>query len=184
VTREHNTISRDADIGGKIRSYRKRRKFSLNRLSALTGIAASNLSSIELGKTSPTLGTLVKIAAVFEMRVSEFLDETLYPKCTVLESSLSMALASGAARKDLTAGVTGSKLKAHMIGITRPNPHRVSIREDTFLMCLQGSLSVCADEETFTLNPGASLYCRPWVEIRLECASDLPVTAVLVMCAG
>ena len=47
----------EVNIGAKIRWYRKRKNISLAQLSAVTGIAASNLSSIELNKTSPTLNT-------------------------------------------------------------------------------------------------------------------------------
>ena len=54
------------NLGANIRASRNKRKMSLTELSEKTGIAASNLSSIELGKSSPTLNTLVKIAAAFQ----------------------------------------------------------------------------------------------------------------------
>ncbi len=56
-------------VGARIRLYRRKKNLSLTDLSRLTGIAASNLSSIELNKTSPTLNTLIKIADAFDMKV-------------------------------------------------------------------------------------------------------------------
>ncbi len=70
----------EIDAGAKIRSYRKRKGLSLTRLSEITGIAASNLSSLELNKTSPTLQTLARIADAFDVKISEFLDEIFYRK--------------------------------------------------------------------------------------------------------
>jgi transcriptional regulator with XRE-family HTH domain len=67
--------SSEIHVAEQIRAFRKKKKLSLTDLSKLTGIAASNLSSIELGKSSPTLNTLVKIASAFHLRAGLFLDE-------------------------------------------------------------------------------------------------------------
>ena len=72
--------SSELNVGAQIRAFRKKKRLSLIDLSKITGIAASNLSSIELGKSSPTLNTLVKIAAAFRLRPGVFLDEVLYKK--------------------------------------------------------------------------------------------------------
>ncbi|MBM4328793.1 MAG: helix-turn-helix transcriptional regulator, partial [Deltaproteobacteria bacterium] len=70
-------------VGPNIRELRKRKGLSLPKLAKLTGIAASNLSSLELNKSSPTLNTLVRIAAAFNMKLGAFLDEVVYEKAVV-----------------------------------------------------------------------------------------------------
>lgn len=75
----------DWDVGSKIRIFRLRKKISLNELSRMTGIAVSNLSSMELGKSSPTLSTLVKIADAFEVRAGVFLDERTLQESSVVQ---------------------------------------------------------------------------------------------------
>lgn len=56
-------------IGQRIRSIRKKRKFTLDQLSAKTGFAKSYLSQIENLKREPPISTLTKIAYILEIDV-------------------------------------------------------------------------------------------------------------------
>jgi transcriptional regulator with XRE-family HTH domain len=80
----------EPNVGAKIRAFRKAKGLSLVELSKRTGIAPSNLSSIELNKSSPTLSTLLKIAHAFEMRLGEWLDEALYSKATLCSGAVAL----------------------------------------------------------------------------------------------
>ena len=58
-------------IGAVIRQQRKKRRWSQEVASGFAAMGRPHYASIELGKTAE-LDTLAKIAAAFDMRLSEF----------------------------------------------------------------------------------------------------------------
>src|SRR3954466_4645390 len=63
------------DIGSKLRQLRLRKKIALVDLGKHTGLSASMLSQLENGKLIPTLPTLARIAAVFDVGLDFFFGE-------------------------------------------------------------------------------------------------------------
>src|SRR5579871_3058040 len=59
-------------IGEKLRTLRLRKKLGLIELGKHTGFSAAMLSKLERGKLYPTLPTLVRIAAVFNVGLDYF----------------------------------------------------------------------------------------------------------------
>jgi len=53
------------NFGANIRAFRKQKEDVSHRVVGKNRYSGLNLSSIELGKSFPTLNTLMKIAAVF-----------------------------------------------------------------------------------------------------------------------
>ena len=49
-------------LGTRIRSVRKERGLTLKELERVSGFSATHISEIERGKTSPTIGALVRIS--------------------------------------------------------------------------------------------------------------------------
>jgi transcriptional regulator with XRE-family HTH domain len=153
------------NLGAKIRYYRERKKVTLNELAKLTGIAASNLSSIELDKSSPTLSTLVKIAAAFGVKVGAFLDEALYRKAVlcrgeaVTEEDLHAQVLSAL----LTHAVALNKMDAHVLTM-KPGTHETALGgegTDRLVYCLEGEVTAQVGDEIFFLKKGEALYLLP-----------------------
>ncbi len=63
---------RPYSIGEKLRTLRLRKKLALLELGKHTGFSAALLSKLERGKLYPTLPTLVRIAAVFNVGLDYF----------------------------------------------------------------------------------------------------------------
>lgn len=156
----------EVNTGAKIRSYRKRKNISLSQLSALTGIAASNLSSIELNKTSPTLNTLAKIADAFGVKVGEFLNGILYRKTVICEQN-----AKNSTQKHnhdvteylLTSDAILNKLEAKIL-IFAPNTGPISVspeNTDRFAFILKGVIMLVTDEDDIQLTEGQGVYMAP-----------------------
>jgi transcriptional regulator with XRE-family HTH domain len=55
------------DLGARLKEIRKRQKWTLQQASERTGVGVSTLSKIERNELSPTVTTLQRIAAGFEM---------------------------------------------------------------------------------------------------------------------
>lgn len=64
-----------AIIGGNVRKRRKQRGLSLEVLASLSRVSRAMLSQIELGRSTPTIAVLWKIAGALEAPISAFLSE-------------------------------------------------------------------------------------------------------------
>lgn len=64
------------DIGIELRSMRKGRRLTLLQVSEETGLSVSFLSDLERGRTRPSLDTLEKLAAFYQVSIKEILANT------------------------------------------------------------------------------------------------------------
>lgn len=60
-----------SDIGANIKQIRLIKKISQRKLAELARISNTYLSDIEVGRTNPSLKTLLKLAAALELDVKE-----------------------------------------------------------------------------------------------------------------
>lgn len=61
-------------LGGRIKELRKIRGFSQEQLSEIVGIDSKHLSRIEVGRSSPPLDTLEKIAKALKVELKDFFE--------------------------------------------------------------------------------------------------------------
>lgn len=162
-----------SNLGANIRASRNKRKLSLIELSEKTGIAASNLSSIELGKSSPTLNTLAKIAAAFNIKAGMFLDEILYKKAVFCPKGAGEDLPTDSEKVSarlLTSGVALNRMESALV--TLDPSAQISRADqgasDRFIYCLSGTITVLAEDESYVLQQGDSIYLLPQVDARFE----------------
>jgi transcriptional regulator with XRE-family HTH domain len=174
------------DLGRNIRAMRLRHRFSLNNLAEATGISASNLSAMEHGKSSPTLGTLSKIAAAFNMKAGAFLDEALYSRavlCRAGEGGEMIPAAADVSVHLLTEGAYANRIEALTL-VLQPQCERVfplATGTDRLIYCLAGEVTVDVGDETYAVKEGDVLYLLPDANAQLgngtgEAASILLVT--------
>jgi transcriptional regulator with XRE-family HTH domain len=161
----------DTNVGSRIRAYRKKRRLSLTELSSRTGIAASNLSSIELGKTTPTLSTLIKIAAAFNMRAGQFLEEACYKRAVLCPKDQGKERPThfpGVTAQALTDEVSFNRLHAEIIRIEVGGSYLDAGGTDRFFHCLDGRLSATVGDEAYTMRSGDSLYVLGDASLNLQ----------------
>jgi DNA-binding XRE family transcriptional regulator len=175
----------DIDVGSKIRAYRKRKKLSLVELSRRTGIAASNLSAIELNKSSPTLITLAKIARAFGLRIGRFLDGVMYSKAVLCRGATQVMRKSSSSDSSthlLTSEVAFNRMEAVLI-VLKSGLQRVKAMEpgaDRFLYCLDGAVTAAVDDQRYPLRPGDGFYLLPEAIASLEVADGEKAAILLV----
>lgn len=63
-------------LGAELRHLRKKQRLTLAQVSDKTSLSVSFLSDIERGRTQPSLGTLEKLATVYQVSVNDILKET------------------------------------------------------------------------------------------------------------
>ncbi len=167
----------EIDVGARIRAYRKRKGLSLNQLSRLTGIAASNLSCIELNKSSPTLNTLRKIAHAFDTKASVFLEDLLYPRAILYPQGTGQQVPGtpvGLTVVLLTAQLERNCFEAKLIFL-EPGSGPFTATDpcaDHFVHCLAGTAVARVKGDSHELRKGDSLYVRPDADLEVENRSD------------
>jgi DNA-binding NtrC family response regulator len=61
-------------IGGRLRTFRKTRGFTLKTLSVKTGLSQSLISKIELGNTAASVSTLLKLSNALNVHIKNFFE--------------------------------------------------------------------------------------------------------------
>jgi len=82
-------------LGENLRRRRTRRGLSLERLSKASGVSRAMLGQIELGRSSPTVGILWKIAQALELPIMALMSGPANPVTAVLPKAEAKVLVSG-----------------------------------------------------------------------------------------
>ena len=72
------------ELGRRIRTLRIERRMTLKQVEQAAGLSATHLSEIERGRTSPTIGALVRIARALEKEASYFIETEIGSASTIL----------------------------------------------------------------------------------------------------
>jgi len=157
------------DIGPKLRQLRLRKKIALVDLGKHTGLSASMLSQLENGKLIPTLPTLARIAAVFDVGLEHFFSDKRARKTfSIVRAAerlrfpdLPDSPVPGFFFEVLAFGATDKNIAAYLAEFpprqtqnARPHQHEGA----EFIHVLQGVLAVNYQTEEYLLVAGDSVY--------------------------
>ena len=103
------------ELGRRIRKLRLERRMTLKQVEHAAGLSATHLSEIERGRTSPTIGALVRIARALEKETSYFIERDERPDVAHVtrEDVPSSNPVKGVTVEQLTPGVPGSGVFAY-----------------------------------------------------------------------
>lgn len=98
------------ELGRRIRKLRLDRRMTLKQVEVASGLSATHLSEIERGRTSPTIGALVRIARALEKDASFFIEsEEREEVAAHLREQVGLGIAvRGMSAEKLSAGIPGS----------------------------------------------------------------------------
>lgn len=104
-------------IGLKLRSLRTRKRMTLSRLAAETGLSTALLSKLETDRMIPTLPTLATICRVYGVGLSHFFSEPARHKLSITRKAHLQASARGPEAVKITPlnDAEGARLRAQMI---------------------------------------------------------------------
>jgi len=181
------TPSADVDLGGRIRTIRLVRQFSLRALAEESGLNVNTLSMIENNKTSPSVSTLQLLSGALRVPITAFF-ETDEPKSKFAfhkqEERPKIAFAHGK-MEDLGAGMIRRGAEPFVIDLepgaeSGPAPIVHTGRE--FVYCLEGKIAYMIEEETIVLEAGDSLLFEAHLPHRWKNISKTPSRSILVLC--
>lgn len=104
------------ELGRRIRKLRMDMRMTLKQVETASGLSATHLSEIERGRTSPTIGALVRIARALNKDASYFIEtEELEDIAHVKGVASTLAFPGGAQAELLTPGIPGSRVFAYRV---------------------------------------------------------------------
>jgi transcriptional regulator with XRE-family HTH domain len=145
-------------MGARIRDLRVRKKMTLKAAEHASGLSSTHLSEIERGRTSPTIGALLRIAAALEVDPSTFIDETERGPFVLAEPEDRTNDRRRSAASDPIPGVAGGRMG--WIRLCLPKRGRHDLEEDTEAAgyVLAGRVSLVLPGETVVLACGDSFH--------------------------
>lgn len=174
-----------AGIGPKVRHLRQQANLSLQRLAERSGVSAAAIHKIEHNGMTPTITTLMKIAAALNRPVGYFVEESQETRAAVLT------------RTSDQRPIFTSKQGLHLGGITGPygtffiagavatiEPGADSGSDpmehpgEELIHLLEGSVHFTIDHDCYELAPGDSLHFRTDRPHRWRNPGDKPAKAV------
>lgn len=153
-----------ARLGERIRQERARRRLSLKRLEARSGVSRSMLSAVERGGKAPTVLVLDRIATGLDTSIARLLGEERASRVVVLRRDAQDVAhdPSGWERRILSPVLPGVEFE--LMRTTIPAgvdagafaPHAAGSRE--YLAVERGTLTLTLDGTPYTLHAGDSVY--------------------------
>jgi transcriptional regulator with XRE-family HTH domain len=178
-------------IGEKLKNLRLRKKLGLVELGRHTGLSAALLSKLERSKLYPTLPTLARIAAVFDVGLDHFfVDERRRHLVAVAKKRDRQRFPERPGTADvayffetLDYGATPRKLNAYYadfqkIAKEKLKPHTHAGAEHLYL--LSGELVVAIGGHGYELEAGDAIYFDSGVPHTYCKSGDSPCAALIV----
>ncbi|MBI5710159.1 MAG: helix-turn-helix transcriptional regulator [Candidatus Eisenbacteria bacterium] len=112
-----STIVDIQELGRRIRKLRLERRMTLKQVEHGCGLSATHLSEVERGRTSPTIGALVRIARALQKDASYFIEaeERSDVAHQTREQVRPFSAGAGVVVEPLTPGVPGSRIFAYRV---------------------------------------------------------------------
>jgi transcriptional regulator with XRE-family HTH domain len=151
-------------LGMKLRALRTKKRLTLSRLAAETGLSTALLSKLETDRMIPTLPTLSTICRVYGVGLSYFFGEPESHKLSITRKAhlQGNARSSETARSiPLTAPGNGARMHAEMVEVTSAAPLALSEPNDEtcgLIYVIEGKLQFSAGGMNEVLEAGDCAY--------------------------
>ena len=175
------------ELGRRIRKCRLDSRMTLKAVEQASGLSATHLSEIERGRTSPTIGALVRIARALQRDASYFIERE--ERTAVAHQSWDavrrMEDGAGFAAESLTPGIPGSHLFTYrlQLGPGSGGEVRLSAQDlpgDAVYYVRRGTVEADFGDQRLTLGAGDGVQASFAVPHRLR-ASGEPSEVIAIL---
>jgi len=172
------------ELGRRIRKLRMDRRMTLKQVESACGLSATHLSEIERGRTSPTIGALVRIARALGKDASYFIEQDERPDIAHMrrEESRTVHPARGVTAEVLTSGIPGSRMYSYRLTVAGElSLEAAPLDGDAMYLVRRGSLEADFGGERCTLDEGDAVQATLTLPHRLRARSDAPAEVIAVL---
>jgi transcriptional regulator with XRE-family HTH domain len=152
------------ELGKRIKRIRESKHLTLKNIEAAASISATHISEIERGKTSPTLGALLRISKALGKDPAYFVEEEDLGDVSLvtLENRIQETLpeSSGTIER-LTSSIPGGRLQTCVITLEGGKSNRSEKHThygNEAVLVLSGRFLFTVGEEDFEIGEGDSIY--------------------------
>ena len=179
-------MSKEENVGKRIKSYRDKLKMTLGELSAKSGVSVAVIASIEDGEVLPALGVLTKLSRALGQRLGTFMDDQFKPD-PIITRAADLEAAKVAAEGKNTLGYA-----SHSLALGKPDRHmdpfRIEFAADgvneeasshegeELIICIAGQVELTYGGETVTLGAGDTAYYNSVVKHSLRAGGGKPAS--------
>ncbi len=152
------------EIGRRIKKVREEQHFTLKNVEAKAGISATHISEIERGKTSPTIGALIRIADALGKDPAYFIEEQELSDTSfvALEDRKKEKLDRVKGVKELlTNSIPSGKINAQLITLDPVESDGIPTHThegDEAVLVLSGKIKFMVSGQLYELEEGDSIY--------------------------
>jgi transcriptional regulator with XRE-family HTH domain len=153
-----------AELGKRIKRIRESKHLTLKNIEAAANISATHISEIERGKTSPTLGALVRISRALGKDPAYFIEEQELGDISLVtaENRIQESLKGAAGTIErLTSSIPGGRIQACVITLDEAKTHRGEPHAhhgNEAALVLSGRFLFKVAGEEYQLDEGDSIY--------------------------
>ena len=174
-----------SELGGKLAQARAERGWSLQQLADRSGLSPAAIHKIEKSGMTPTIASLMKIAAALGKSVSYFVDESepLRPVTHIRadERALLYTSKQGLTLENISGRygpffVAGAE--AHLEARADSGPEPMTHPGEELVVILQGAMRFVVGGEPYELAKGDSLHFRTTLPHSWSNPSDRPARAI------
>jgi transcriptional regulator with XRE-family HTH domain len=174
-----------SELGGKVANARAERGWSLQQLADRSGLSPAAIHKIEKSGMTPTIASLMKLAAALGKSVSYFIDESepLRPVTHIRagerqnlytsKQGLTLENISGRYGPFFVAGA-----EAHVEPWADSGPEPMVHPGEELVVLLEGSMRFVVGGEPYVLEQGDSLHFRTTLQHAWSNPSDVPARAI------
>lgn len=154
-------------LGAKVAAARAERGWSLAELAARAGVSPGAVHKIEKSGMTPTIASLMKIAAALGKSVGHFVDEDGSARAAVVIRGAARSRVytskAGLALESVTGRYGPFRLAGAQAAVepfASSGPESMRHPGEELIVLLEGELRVTVDGEAFDLEPADSLHFR------------------------
>ena len=174
------------EIGERLKRYRLEKKQTLKEIEALSGVSATHISEIERGKSSPTVGALIRIANALGSEASYFVEADELSQVTVVRSGQRRRyrfVEPPVVIESLSGTLPHSNMSVMLMAWDQGAVAAGDVNRhegEEFILVNKGILEVYVEEERHILKEGDSLHYHASSPHRIENIGDSVCEALVV----
>ncbi len=159
------------------------RRLTLKQVETGAGLSATHLSEIERGRTSPTVGALLRIARALGKHPAFFVEPRELPEISGSAGlDGTFEIAAGASARPLSSGIAGGRLHPYSLKL-RSSPHGWAppeMRGEVLYFVTSGSVEATLRGAPRVLSAGDAIHARVAVPLRLRAAERADAELIAV----
>ncbi len=176
------------ELGRRIRKLRLERRMTLKHVEEGSGLSATHLSEIERGRTSPTIGALVRIARALDKDASYFIEHEERPEIAHLtrEKARSISPCPGVTAEIMTPGIPGSRVFSYRLFLSHSPPAELVLKAqdvdgDALYLVRRGTLETQFGETRLTITGGDAVQASLTLPHRLRASRGETAEVIAVL---